>query len=467
MEPAVPAAGSILAEFWAMQMATISRWTLAYFGCALVALVVALGLVGAGFGFPSDVLAAPRTLIVVHLLAIGWLSLLMLGALFQFLPVLVGRELAHARLTPLALGLVVSGLLFLLGGFGGLDGWSGVFGEMLPIGGALLISGFGVAAFVLFATLLRADNLPLPAAFVAVALMSMLVTALLGETLAGALAGFVGGEFSVALVTHGVALHAGFGLGGWLTLAAMGVSYRLVSMFLIAPERKGLWPRLVFGAALVALAGLCMALGVLLAFNASFPVVLAVVGFAGLATVGAYLGDIAVLYRARRRKAVELHMLAALGAFATLVLGALLLVWGVWQGTEAAIGAAVYVLVLGWLTGLGLAMLYKIIPFLTWLECFAPVMGRKPTPRVQDLVAESRARVWFGVYFAAIVVGALALMAEMPLAARAAVGLQLVAVLFLIGQFYRARRLIDLPSPWQGQERPRLFLPAREPRRFV
>ena len=285
MEPAVPAAGSILAEFWAMQMATISRWTLSYFGCALVALVVALGLVVAGFGFPSDVLAAPRTLIVVHLFAIGWLTLLMLGALFQFLPVLVGRELAHARLTPLALVLVVSGLLFLLGGFAGLEG--GAFSEMLPIGGALLISGFGVAAFVLFATLLRADNLPLPAAFVAVALMSMLVTALLGETLAGALAGVVVGDFSVGLVTDGVALHAGFGLGGWLTLAAMGVSYRLVSMFLIAPERKGLWPKLVFGAALVALAGLCMALGVLLEVNASSTVVLAVVGVSGRATVGA------------------------------------------------------------------------------------------------------------------------------------------------------------------------------------
>ncbi|MCR6636816.1 hypothetical protein [Devosia sp.] len=450
-----------------MQMATISRWTLAYFGCALVALVAALALLVSGFGFPSDGLAAPRTLIVVHLLAIGWLTLLMLGALFQFLPVLVGRELAHARLTPLALVLVVSGLLFLLSGFAGLDGWDGFASEMLPVGGLLLISGFGVAAFVLFATLLRAETLPLPAAFVAVALMSVLVTALIGETLAGALAGLVGGEFSVALVTHGVSLHAGFGLGGWLTLAAMGVSYRLVSMFLIAPERKGAWPMLVFGSAFVALAGLCMALGLLLALNTSLPIVLVVAGIAAAVTVVAYLGDIAVLYRARRRKAVELHMLSALGAFGMLALGAVMLGFGLWQGTEAAIGAAVYVLVLGWLSGLGLAMLYKIIPFLTWLECFAPVMGRKPTPRVQDLVAEGRARIWFGVYFAAIVVGALALLAEMPLATRAAMGLQLVSVLFLIGQFYRARRLIDLPSPWQGQERPRLFLPAREPRRFI
>jgi len=448
-----------------MQMASISRWTLAYFGCALVALVLGLGLMVAGFGFPSDVIASPRTLIVVHLLAIGWLTLLMLGALFQFLPVLVGRELVGARWTPVALALIVGGLGLLLAGFAGLDGINGFSGDLLLLGGLVLIGGFVMAAAVLIMTLLRADSLPLPAGFVAVALMSMLVTALMGETLAGALTGLIGGDFSVAMVTHGVTLHAGLGLGGWLTLAAIGVSYRLVSMFLIAPERRGLLPRVVFGFAVVTLSAMCMALGPLVLTNGSSIEVLLVAAVAGLATVGCYLGDMVILFRSRRRQAVELHMKGAVGAFGMLALGAGLLGFALWAGSEAAIGAALYVLALGWLSGLGLAMLYKIVAFLTWLECFAPVMGRMPTPRVQDLVADGRAWLGFVLYFLSVLVVATALLLELHDVARAGLGVQLLAVVFLIGQFYRARRLADLPAQWQDQARPRLLLPARNHRR--
>ncbi|ODT77958.1 MAG: hypothetical protein ABS76_25430 [Pelagibacterium sp. SCN 64-44] len=441
-------------------MASISRWTLAYFGCALACLVLALGLMGAGIGYPQDGLMAPQTLIVVHLVTIGWLSLLMLGALLQFLPVLVGGSLRWARLAPPALASLLAGLALLLSGFAAIDGWP-LPPELLPLGGLLLLLGLSLAAAILFATLLGARTIPLPAGFVATALLSVLVTALLGETLASAIAGLFGGDFAVAIISHGVALHAGFGLGGWLTFAAMGVSYRLISMFLVAPERYGLPARITFFGGALALALLCMGLGVLLATNAPLSLGLALAGLVGLAAIGAYLGDMVQFYRARRRRELELHMVAAVAAFVALPVGAVLLAVATAMGSEQGLAAAFHVLALGWLGGLGLAMLYKIVPFLTWLECFAPFMGRQPTPRVQDLVRERPAKTWFILYFTALAMGSAALLAGMPLAFRAASLLQLAAVALLIHEFYRARLLLDLPEAWHDHQPPRLFLPRQ------
>ncbi|MGH8820782.1 MAG: hypothetical protein ACREWJ_05765 [Rhodoferax sp.] len=66
----------------------VSRWTMMHFGCAIAALLAAQLLLVVGYADPLAQLRAPVTLIGVHLITIGWLSLLMLGALYQFVPVI-------------------------------------------------------------------------------------------------------------------------------------------------------------------------------------------------------------------------------------------------------------------------------------------------------------------------------------------------------------------------------------------
>ena len=89
-------------------------------------------------------------------------------------------------------------------------------------------------------------------------------------------------------------------------------------------------------------------------------------------------------------------------------------------------------------------------------------MGKKPTPRVQDLVVEKRGRYWFALYFAAVAAGTAALLTEAPSLFRLASALMLAATLAIVAELVAARRLVYVPSEKRlpdGAVQPNLFLP--------
>ena len=192
----------------------------------------------------------------------------------------------------------------------------------------------------------------------------------------------------------------------------MGVSYRLLSMFMLAPDVDDRKSNVTLAAGALAIA-VAVVGGVLAIWLVSgLSVVLPVVGVLGLATIALYGRDVIVIFGSRKRRQLELNTRMAVLSFASLAGAALLGVVLVLTGAFAAyLGAFAFLAVFGWLSGLVLAKLYKIVAFLTWLETYGPVMGRTPTPRVQDLVSEARASKWFVIYHVAVWFGTLMLLA--------------------------------------------------------
>jgi len=451
-----------------MPMASLSRWTMSYFAAALAFLLAAEVLAIAGIGYPAAGLAEPATLVLVHLMAIGWLSLAMAGALLQFVPVLVSRPLAFPRLALPALFALAVGLILLCAGFATLADWIEAPLDLLPLGAAFLLAGFSLLGWMLVATLLSARPIALFARFVLTGLVCLATTALSGTAFTTLLSGRGDWLGTVALLPDGLPFHALLGFGGWLGLIAVGVSYRLFVMFMMAPEPPAHRVRPVL---LLASLGFALAFAGLIApfagIEAGTMWIAAVLAMLILASLF-YARDILALYRTRRRKALEINIRASIPAFVALGLGlAQLPAAIIAHAGDGAIAALVFLIAFGWLGGLTLAQLVKIVSFVTWLETYAPRLGRGPAPRVGDLVAMPRTGCWFLLYYAGVTLGTVMLAIEAASGFRLAMAFCLASTVGLAAELIRIRRLSEIKAAdWPpAHERPRLLAARAEERR--
>ncbi|MFB9947936.1 hypothetical protein ACFFP0_03700 [Rhizobium puerariae] len=442
---------------------TISRWTMTYFAAALICLVAGLALMASGFGYPFLPAEDPASLVVIHLVAIGWLGLLFAGSLLQFVPVLASRQLHSAFLALPVLLLTVAGLFFLLAGFLGLADILPLWTWSLPLGGMLLTLAFAGLCWMVIGTLAPARPLPVPSKFVALGCVPLVGFTVVGLLFTLPLSGLSDDPHLVDLVLKAGPAHAYLGLVGWMTVTAIGVSYRLLTMFLLSPERTRATSRIVGWLTAAAIAAAIV--GIILAvagMDADPPLDLAV-AIGGIAVLF-YAVDIYSIFRERKRKAVEMNVLASLVAIAMLVACFLLFGISIAAGTAGdMIVPGVYLFTFGWLTGLGLGQLYKIVAFMTWLEFYGPVLGRIAVPRVQDLVNERRASAWFALYFGATATAAIALAVDGHDMFRWATVVQLMAVCALAFEFVQPRRLATVPPATglpAGIADHHLFLPS-------
>ncbi|MCL4068081.1 hypothetical protein M3484_16030 [Pseudomonas sp. GX19020] len=432
---------------------SLSPWTLSWFGSAIIALLLALVLaLAAGIG-PED-FDRPEALAIVHLFALGWLVQVMLGALVQFVPVLAARPLAFSRLALPALLASSLGTLALAGGFLSLDGYE-IARPLFLLGPVALGLSFAMLAVMILATLVTRQTLRLPEVrMVLVALAGLAGLWLSGAAMVSTLAG---SRLAVDL-SQALPLHMLFGIGGFLSFAAIGVSYKLFAMFLLAPEAASWQRRAVFALAAL-MAGLMLTGLLMLLLDGSLtPLLIGVCGIS-LAGCGIYLDDVRRLWRARRRPTPELNMSWSRMALGFLALSVLLLPLAVWQGGALA-RATVFAALVGWLSTLTLAQMIRITAFLTWIQVFAPLIGRRKVPTVQSLTHPRRAGLALTIWSLAAGTGTLSLATGFHAGFRLALCGLLIAATQILCELVAIRSLSHLPAPERPGLLPPLVLPA-------
>ncbi len=165
----------------------------------------------------------PRVLAVTHTFTLGWISLTMIGVLYQYVPSLTKQPLPWPRAAGYQVALFVVGAAGMISHF-----WLGHLSGMAWSAGLVWVSVI-LFAVLLLPPLVRAPRIDATVIGITAAICYFAATATLGLLYAiDKVHPFLGGS-----VLANIAGHAHLGLVGWISLTICAVSYRLVAAFLL------------------------------------------------------------------------------------------------------------------------------------------------------------------------------------------------------------------------------------------
>lgn len=353
-----------------------------FLSAPLFGMLAALILLGAG---PAawGTRWSPAMLAATHLMTLGFMTMVMMGALMQMLPVLAGVPVPHARRVSGALHFLLSAGTLLLAG-----GLLYVRNDALRLSLPPLLLAFGVFLGVMGLCLGR-TRVRGPT----VGGMRLAVAALAVAVILGMLLGAQRGWGLNILGRRFTDLHVAWGLLGWAGLLVVGVAYQVIPMFQMTPEFPRRLTRWLAPALFAALA--VWSLSVFFTLRLTLPpfippllATLPVLGYTLFAVV------ILRLQQRRRRRLPDVTVLFWRIASLSIVTAAALWCAGpLWPAAYAGHRALLWGVLI--IVGFGVSaingMLYKIVPFLVWLHLQSGG-GRGRLTNMKEIIPDERAR---------------------------------------------------------------------------
>lgn len=395
-----------------------------HFAAALLYLVAgAAGLVWIAPELAIGAYPSPRVAGVTHLFTLGWLTTTIFGALYQLLPVALGAPLRSARVGHASFWTFAPGAgLFAAGVASNVAALHHAGIALVAIGIVLAIGNF---ASSLSAAPARDESWWA----VAIALAFLASTLVLGVVLLHNLhTGFLAEARLRVLGTH---LHVA--LVGWALMMIVGVSHRLLPMFLLSHGADTRWT-----ARSLALLGGGV---VLLAAGLQLQAPALTWGAIALleAGVGCFVWQALSFHRVRVRRAIDVGMRYAAAALAFLVTSAVLGGIVRFRGVSHPRLATAYIVV-GLLGGIILYVVgffYKIVPLLAWTVRYGARGGGERSPTIAQTFSPRVAHAQLALMALGVTLLAAGTGAGSVHATRCGAALFLGGVLLFVTQIHR------------------------------
>ncbi len=370
----------------------------------------------------------PRTLAITHLMALGWGTMIILGASHQLVPVLIEGKLYSNFLAYLSFAFSGIGIPLLAYSFYEFDfGWIAQWG-------AILINLSVLCYLINIGTSMSKSKVEnVHAVFVFTGTLWLLITTLTGL--------FLIYNFTYTILSQDslsyLPLHAHLGIIGWFLLLIIGVGSRLIPLFLISKynNQKLLW--WIYSLINIALISFII---IFLYIKITWLYLLPLAALAvSLFMFGYYCFQ---SYRQRIRKKVDeqlkLSLLSVLMMALPLIFLLIIILFLIFSVNNyhliISYGFAIF---FGWITTIIFGMTFKTLPFIVWNKVYHQKAGLGKTPNPKDLFSDT-IFYWMCIsYLAGFILFITGVLISNELAIRIAAALLLLTAILYNGNLWK------------------------------
>lgn len=387
---------------------------------------------------------------VTHLFVLGWICSIVMGAMYQLVPVALETRLHSERLARWQFVFHAVGFIGMVWMF---SAWNlkqvGHFGAVLAVGVLLFV--YNIAR-----TLLKVPRWNVTATAVTAALSWVLFAITAGLSIAAAklsyeLAAASPSSGPMGVLVHGLKSLAGFvahfdqisamhahahlGVVGFFTLMIVGVSYKLIPMFTLSELQSPRRARRSVVLLNIGLAGAFITILLRSRWKLAFALVL-------IAALAFYARELAAILRARKRHALDWGIRYFLTAVAVLIPLSLLSLALSWPGlpltqfTGQMENLYGFLGLIGFVTFAIVGMLYKIIPFLVWFGVYSRQIGRAQVPSLADMYSTRLQAIGYWTFLSGLAVTSVAILLSNQIAVQigcSVLALSLLALALNVG----------------------------------
>ena len=384
-----------------------------FFISAIIMFFISISLL---FNFDINLIHTQSSMVLswVHLYLLGFVMMGIFASMAQLLPVVLEVEHFSVDLYYVVNPLLVLGTLLIFIGFY-------KYPMILSYGGVIVFISFFIFLFESFLTIKKVNKLNFLSSTVLVANIFLLFGLIVALILSFVYSGALNYDLKALMISHIYLVFVGY-----LGITILSMSYILIPMFWLSHSFNNIYLKIAFynisvGVVLVVFSQI---LDIVILEYLAYLVVL--VGFAF------YIYQLYLIFKTKVRKQKDIYYKYIVFSIINFIIALVLVCFYFVLSNDYLLFISGFIFLLGFLTPIITAHLYKIIPFLVWFHRFSNLVGKQKVPMLADMVPVKSSDFGFGFYLLGFILSLIAFIFSSDILFKSAVSFLFVGTSFIV-----------------------------------